>query len=112
MYVPLLNLKMLTKLFLFRSNSTYDETDSYPANLDTTWRSCGQNLSRLATTNHRKASRNGRRHSLGGGDPAETRIIRSMVAENPRKFVVSDLLTLVTLAGAYYCINKIKSILV
>ncbi len=58
------------------------------------------------------ASRNGRRHSLGGGDSAETRIISSMVAENPRKFVVSDLLTLVTLAGAYYCINKIKSILV
>ena len=58
----------------------------------------------------------GRRHSVGAGSP-DFRLVSAAAGNQrrnaaiDRKFVVSDLLTIVTLAGAYYCINKLKSIL-
>ena len=103
----------------FRFDQDHDEVDTFPTNLDN-WRNCGQNLVRLATHHkkpvpgdpwqqHQRPTGNNRRHSVG-----EMSLVRGGggVGREDRKFAVSDLLTVVTLAGAYYCLNKIKSILV
>ena len=70
---------------------------------------------RNASSTARRIS-TGRRHSVGAGSP-DFRLVSAAAGNQrrnaaiDRKFVVSDLLTIVTLAGAYYCINKLKSIL-
>ena len=71
---------------------------------------------RNASSTARRIS-TGRRHSVGAGSP-DFRLVSAAAGNQrrnaaiDRKFVVSDLLTIVTLAGAYYCINKLKSILI
>ena len=82
-----------------------------------TWNQCGRDLTRISLRRNKVPlvraeecsgrledllpgrTRAGRRHSIAGGE------VRA------RKSLVSDLVVLATLAGAYYCVNKLKSAL-
>ena len=96
-----------------------------------TWSQCGKDLTRIALRRSKATAsparrtvetaaslrtencsgawqdllgrRQGRRHSIAMGE--------SEAVSQSRQSVLSDLVVLATLAGAYYCVNKLKSAL-